>query len=187
MTLTWVLVYLAAAIAGHALLARLPTRGHSVARFVGVGGGVGLLFSLHLFVSAGATTATFAALAVYAFACELYIFLFTLVGSSIGVKLLLALRGGPLSSERLDALCAPAGMVERRLERMRAVGLLDATDVVSAKGRRLVRVFRALRQFFFPAGEKQAAGEVFSTSPARAVGSPVVARIPFALDVTHTQ
>ena len=92
-----------------------------------------------------------AAVLLYALACELYIFLFSMVSSSISVSLLLALQGHREAAADLQALYPKAGMVSRRLEKLASSGLLvkiDGCYEIDDKGRRLIAVFRQMRKFF---------------------------------------
>jgi hypothetical protein len=131
------------AVLGHMVLMRMPVRGSSVARFVGAAG----LAAIGLAVCVGISTwASIAALAAYAFACEFYVFLFTLVVSSVSVRILFLLQSG---ARRADE--DGAAMVRRRLRRMVAVGLIAPAGngfEVTAKGRSLLRVFHFLQAFF---------------------------------------
>ena len=64
-----------------------------------LGGGL-LLYSV---ATLGFTTYAFAPILLYAFLCELYIFCFTLVISSVSVTMLIMLRRGPISSSSLTS------------------------------------------------------------------------------------
>lgn len=150
MTLVWAFLYLLVAVAGHGLLMRRRMPGNSVMRFLAIGGGIGSILAVQMFLCHRIAIPALTALAVYALGCEMYLFLFTLVGSSIGASLLLTLRGGALPAERIESMFSPAGMVDCRLERLRKVGLLEANGRVSPKGRRLLHTFRMLRAFFLP-------------------------------------
>ncbi len=65
-----------------------------------------------------------AALLCYALACELYIFLYTMVSSSVTVSLLLRLRHGPADWQQLDADYSDETMVDGRLTKLVANGLI---------------------------------------------------------------
>jgi hypothetical protein len=150
MTLLWALVYYGGAVAGHAVACRL-TRGNPITKFLMAGGAGGLALSCHLLLAAGPSLGLVAGLAAYAFACELYLFLFTMVGSSVSARLLLLLRQRNLSDDEIRDLYEPRGMVERRMERLVVAGLLrrDGTRCdVTARGRRLACLFLAVKQFF---------------------------------------
>jgi len=148
MEILWGIGAFLTAVALHAALLRLPLRGDSVSRFVLAGGLVGLALGwLVLFVAP--TLAGLAGLVLYLFACELYTFLFTLVGTSVSVRILLTLHDGPATADQIDAAYATATMVEGRIAKLRTIGLLDpATGTVTERGRLLVRILLALRRFF---------------------------------------
>ena len=76
-------LYFVAAVALHAIWCRLSTRLSVVVKFVLVGGATGLVLIGHLIGIGGLSTGTLAGALVYALACELYIFLFTLILSSV--------------------------------------------------------------------------------------------------------
>jgi hypothetical protein len=133
------------AIAGHAGLRRAAPRLGSVSGFVLVGCLVGAALGVTLFDHWGWRREAWAGLAAYAFACELYIFLFTLVSSSVSVAFLYRLRSGGLPAA--DGKI----MVERRLERMVSGGILEKTAAGyrhTARGARLLRTYRCFRTFF---------------------------------------
>jgi len=148
MEILWAIPYFAAAVLIHALVVRVPIRGDSVRKFVAVGGLIAVLLGLHALVGFVSLRAGIAALVAYAFACELYLFLFTLAGSSVSVRLLRLLNDGPRRRTEMEAVLAPPKMVEERIARMKAVGLIEANGAVSPRGRRLVARFLAWKRFF---------------------------------------
>jgi hypothetical protein len=112
-----------------------------------VGGGL-LTFSALTF---GCSIQALAQVALYAFLCELYIFCFTLVLSSVSVTMLILLRGGPVSVSALTTKYDPQGMVDLRLERLVQQGLIVERGghfAVTPVGMRLHRAFAALQRFF---------------------------------------
>jgi hypothetical protein len=122
-----------------------------VTRFMLVGGMVGCVMVACLTRTYGLSVEFWAGMLVYAFACELYIFLGTLVDGSVSVSLLLALRRGSSSRAELDRLSSGRAMVASRLEKLCASGLLGrAADSYSVTRRAhwLLLLFRALRFFF---------------------------------------
>jgi DNA-binding HxlR family transcriptional regulator len=150
MAFLWALPYLVGTLLVHGLATRLP-RGNPIGKFLLVGGAGGLALACHLLQTSGLTLATAAGLMAYAFACELYLFAFTLVASSVSARLLLLLREGELSRAQIQGMYDTAGMVERRLARLVAAGLLvrhGSAYRVTPKGRRLLGVFLALKGFF---------------------------------------
>jgi len=88
-----------------------------------------------------------AAAAWYFFACELYVFCFTLSLGSVSVKLLYILRAGPRSRRDLEEAYSPAGMVDIRLHRLVAAGfMMPGEEIkVTKKGAMIARVALVLR------------------------------------------
>jgi hypothetical protein len=149
--LTSALLALVAAVTGQFLAARFQIGRGLVARFLLVGGTVGCVMVACLARTYGSSIEFWAGMLVYAFACELYIFLGTLVDSSVSVSLLLALRHGSASRAELDRRSSGRAMVASRLERLCESGLLGHSDdgyTVTRRARWLLRLFRALRFFF---------------------------------------
>ena len=152
----WILVpalALATAIAAHAALCRLPLRVNSVGRFFIAGGSIGVLLCVALLRSTGFTIEALAGIAAYAAACEVYLFLFTLVSGSISVSLATRLLKGPMSQAEIEASIGGRSMVERRIGRMIATGLLvrpaDGSYTKTARGALLLWGYRWLRSFFW--------------------------------------
>ncbi|OAI39517.1 hypothetical protein AYO40_05645 [Planctomycetaceae bacterium SCGC AG-212-D15] len=151
MELLWPFLYLSGAVLVHAMLVRLPIRGNSVAKYLGAGGAAALALTVHLLLVCGPGIKTFAALALFAFVSELYIFLFTMVASSVSVRLLLTLREGSRTTTEIDAVYDSSNMVQDRIGRLLDVGLLvrmGDSCRLSPQGERLLRTFSILRQFF---------------------------------------
>ena len=151
MWLASALFALVAAVIGQVVVARLQFGGSFVARFLLVGGGVGLVMAGSLVRAYGWGVEFWAGVLVYAFACELYVFLVTLVDSSISVSLLLLLRRGSSSRAEIDHLSSSRAMVASRLEKLCVNGLLNCAGssyALTPRGLRLLVLFRALRVFF---------------------------------------
>ena len=140
-----------AAVAMHSVICRLPFRGNSVVRFLIVGGvfGVGLIMLvIRLY---GLSPEALAAVLVYAFLCELYLFLFTLAMSSVSATLLMTMAKAKLTQAEIDRLYDSERMVTQRLKRLVAAGFLRQTTdglQLTPKGSRLVAAFDAMRRFF---------------------------------------
>lgn len=146
-----VAAYLGAAVLGHIALARLPVPLNFVARFVVPGAICGLVLAGHLYLLDGIATSTLAALFAYALLCELYIFTFTMISSSVSANLLLALRAGPRTLQSIDEEYNDRYMVTTRIEKLVASGLLMPTGkgyVVGPPGKRLLVTFGRLQRFF---------------------------------------
>jgi hypothetical protein len=147
--------FLALAIGMHAVVTRLRLPLSSVARYLVVGGGVGLLLALVTATLYGLSTTTLTVLILYALASELYIFMFTLVMSSISVSLLLRLRHGSADEAALDTRYAPSYMVDSRLAKLTTNDFLEPHGDgfrLTARGKRTVETFRRIRRTFFSSG-----------------------------------
>jgi hypothetical protein len=128
----------------HAFLSRLYPRGNRVLQFVGCAGigVVSLIFWLDGSPHIG-RLGWMATIATYGFFCELYIFVFTLVTSSVSVSLLLG--GSPAD------LTPAEEMVIKRVRRMLGAGILAEENGrlrLSGRGRALVWIFGAMRSAF---------------------------------------
>jgi hypothetical protein len=148
--LTSALLALVAAVTGQFIAAQFQIGRGFVARFLLVGGAVGCVILAWLARTYGLSVEFWAGMLVYAFACELYIFLGTLV-DSVSVSLLLALRRGSSSRAELDRLSSGRAMVASRLEKLCEHGLLGRAGdgyTVTRRARWLLLLFRALRFFF---------------------------------------
>jgi len=145
-------VAMAFALGLHGVICRVDVPLDRVVRFLAVGSAAGLALLVFMFRAYGISSVeTWAAVFCYAFACELYIFLFTLVSSSISANLLMTLHGKTLTAQEVDALYDSERMVAQRVRRLLATGFLRAegSDLkVTPKGLRLQRSLSALRGFF---------------------------------------
>jgi hypothetical protein len=153
MELLWPIAYFGIAIMAHALLARFDCRGNRVFQFLLTGSLAGVVLIAHVISAEWSSAQSAAVLAIYAFACELYLFLFTLVGTSISVQLLVELKKRRLTGEQLLEINNPRRMVETRLARLIATGYLQENDCqyrLSATGKRLVWLYSLLQRCFFP-------------------------------------
>ena len=144
--------YFVVAVGLHALVTRVPLGASSVARYVVVGSLTGLALGAHLIWLYGPATPTLTALLLFALACEVYIFLFTLTTSSISSTILLTLRSGGLDEEALDARYSASYMVDARLAKLETNGFLHREGdrfELTARGKGLVASFQRLRRLFF--------------------------------------
>lgn len=142
------ILFLAAAIFGHALLCRMPLAINSVSRFLLSGSIVGITLCTFALARWGVSIESAAAIAVYAAACELYVFLFMLVSGS--VSLLYRLRFRTLSSDEIEAVLGGRSMVDRRIANMISVGLLQRGTQGFAQTQRgafSLWIYRGLRNF----------------------------------------
>jgi hypothetical protein len=138
-------------VAAHAAVCRVRGELGTLARFIIVAS-AGMLLLIALATSLRATVEeTLGALLIYAFACELYVFLFTLTLGSVSAQLLVLLAQSPRSPGALDAAYSGRDMTQLRIERMACNGLIVARDgliELTGTGRRLVGAFASLRRFF---------------------------------------
>jgi hypothetical protein len=147
----WALVSFAGALTAHAGLCRSQLPMSGAAKFAVAGVVFGLALGWQLAPRYGSALETWAGLLLFAFACELYVFLFTFVGSSVSVSLLLQLRKGGLAQPEIDRDYASEEMVARRLKRLVSGGFLSAAPsgyLATSKGRLVLLVFDALGRFF---------------------------------------
>jgi hypothetical protein len=142
----------AAAVVLHAGLVRVVGSANKVVAFLATGGLVGLaLGGYELAAGTHTTLEMLAALLIYALACELYIFVFTLVASSVSVAVVLALDREPLSEDALEHRYSGHAMVEARVGGLITAGCLERRDglcVVTRRGRTLALIFERLRRVF---------------------------------------
>jgi hypothetical protein len=156
------LAYLAAAIALFAGVSRLVRIGNPLVKFLGASGLCGVGLALHCLATFGLGTKMLAALLLYSCICELYIFLFGMVSSSVSASLLLALRQASLTDVQIEERYSNEYMVGNRLAKLERTGLLardGAGYMLTAKGRLLVRRFSALRRFFRHGAHVDGAGD----------------------------
>jgi hypothetical protein len=146
------LLGLIVAVVGHAVVCRVPMPLNVVTRFLLIGGLVGIALVWWLLNGWGVTTPqAWAGAAVYAFCCELYIFLFTFAMSSITANLLTNLSRSEMNDADIEQLYDSRHMVATRLDRLVAVGLVDEGPSglrLTTAGTRMVRAFDRLRSLF---------------------------------------
>ena len=140
------------AVLAHAVISRIERLpGNMVVRFVAPAGLVGLGLLAVLLIRYRLDLPTLAGLLLYSLGCELYVFLFTMISSSITVAILLRLESGGLTRREIDMLYMEEEMVAGRVARLVANGFLVATPsgyAVSDRGHVLLHSFARLRRFF---------------------------------------
>jgi len=150
----WVLLIslaFAVALGLHALLCRTQLQVSAVVKFVVAGMLAGGGLALALLSTYGLSSHLISGLAIYAFTCETYIFLFTATLSSVSISLLLTLREGRLSGAAVEERYSVQNMILRRLSDMAAVGLLERVEdgyAITDRGRKLLRAFQRLESLF---------------------------------------
>jgi hypothetical protein len=150
----WLMLSVAAFVTSilvHAVAVRLVPRAGAVPAFVAVGGAIGVALIGYCALSYGSAPPTLAATLVYAFACELYIFLFTLVGNSVSFGLLTKLASHPLRPDEIAAFYRAEAMITRRFEQLAANDFITTVAdgvKLTARGKRVVRIFSLLHAVF---------------------------------------
>lgn len=159
MAIALAVLHVLGAVALHAVLCRQPPAVSAVLKFLVAGGLVGLWLVVLLVALFGLSVPTLAGVLVYALASELYIFLFTLVHSSVSAVWLRRLRRGEIEAAALARQYDPAWMVESRLDKLVRSGLLVRTGGayrLTDQAHRLIATFGRLRAFF--GHDRRAAG-----------------------------
>jgi hypothetical protein len=134
------------------LICQLGFSRNTVFTFIGIGGFFGVFLLLLILNSFGLAVEFWSAILLYSFLCELYIFLFTFVGNSVSVSLIRALaKHRYMSLESIKKLYESDSPAIGRIEKLASVGLLCASESgysLTAKGKRFIKIFQALRGFF---------------------------------------
>jgi hypothetical protein len=137
------------AVIVHAAWARSSARINPIAAFCASGLVLGLMLAAWLLRQYGLSIAMAADLSLYAFLCELYIFLFTFVISSLSIEILMQLRPG--AKRRTTASAAGSDLTNGRLLALETNGFLvsrNGMPTLTRKGKSAVAAYRALRGFF---------------------------------------
>ena len=147
------------AVVLHAAAVRLPLPGTSVLKFLGLGSLVGTVWIVLSVMRLGWSAEWLAAVLAYAFACELYVFLFTLVGNSVSVSVLLAIDDGCRTQREIALRYRCDVMVSRRLGQLERARLIDRegerVQILEA-GRRLIVRFDGIGQTIRPGVDVEA-------------------------------
>ncbi len=144
-------------IALHAIAARLFSTKNRIVLFIFIGFPIGLALGITMGSHFGwFASQTFAALALFAFFCELYLFLFTFALASISANLLVTLRAGAMGQESIEKLYDSRGMVVTRFNRLVSTGLIQLSSLgveaegyeLTPRGERLLSTLNTLRRIF---------------------------------------
>jgi hypothetical protein len=150
----WLILSAAAFVASvlvHAVVVRLIGRAGAVPAFVAIGGAIGAALIAYCARRYGLTPPSLAATLTYAFACELYMFLFTLVGNSVSFGLLTQLARRPLTSTDIAGFYRTEAMIGRRFEQLEGSDLITAGPAgftLTTRGKSVVRIFSLLHGAF---------------------------------------
>jgi hypothetical protein len=152
MWLVYAVLCFALSVALHAVASRIRLDMNRVVSYALVASVAGLVLVWALIGHYGADVRAWAALFMYALAVELYVFLFTMVGSSITARILITLRTRDLTLEELNSVFSTTGMVEGRMVNLLDNGYIQpdgpAGYSLTPRGWLMVRAFRSLRNFF---------------------------------------
>ncbi len=151
MWLSGVLVYFLIAVMAHAVLCRAHVPGNSVTKFLGIGILSGVMLSVQAVYFYGYTVWALSPIFFYALICEVYIFLFTFVGTSVSSSLLFALRRHALSLDEMEKTHPSRQMVRQRVEKLEEEGLIESKNsrlTATNKGRQILRFFHKAQSFF---------------------------------------
>lgn len=138
-------------VAIHAVVMRASPGRKTVPKFVLVGVVAGLGLLVTLVHDDGWGIPTWAGLLLFALLCELYIFSFTLVMSSVSARLLLLLRQRPRTTDEIGAAFGPEATVGYRVRALVANGFLEDTPAgprPTPSGLKTLRTFDLLRRVF---------------------------------------
>ena len=150
----WILImvlYVVLALCGHFLLCHFLLRGGIFSKFVISFLFVGIMLVVHFLMLFGLDGRFLGVIFIYGFLSELYIFLFSMISSSISVSLLLMLENKNCTSRDINETYSSEGMVLRRLDKMCYAGLLIKVDsfyAVTSKGKILLKIYYCLRKHF---------------------------------------
>lgn len=112
----------------HSITCHLIGTGTVFAKFFVVGAIIGCVMLAHFYYLYGVDVEFITAALTYGFLCELYIFLFSFIASSISVSILLRVRNSEITVTALADNYRSSTMVNNRLRRMCDVGLLYEID-----------------------------------------------------------
>ncbi len=140
------------AVAAHAVVARITPASNRVVTFIIAGSVCGVALLTCSLAAESPLDDIVSSVILYALLCELYIFCFTFVTTSVSANILLLLRQGPESEDRLKNSYSGHQMALLRLERLCQSRLLQqqspGTWVLTENGRSMANLFLALRRLF---------------------------------------
>lgn len=137
-----------AAVLTHSAVSRSSQQGGAVRRFVLVGCFYGALLVAGMAAMGHFSTA---AILLYVFFCELYLFLFTLAANSVSLGILVRLHRSSVQASDLAVDYSTDEMIHRRVEQSGKAGLIVQTPAgwrITPKGVAVVNVFGILRGVF---------------------------------------
>lgn len=140
-----------AAVLGQALILRCFGLRNRVVSFLLAGAPVGSLLIIAALVLQEPPDRSLPGLLLYGFLCEIWLFAFTFVFSSISANLLMHLRREGMNRAEIDGLYDSRAMIQTRIDALCGIGTAAKRNgqlVPTEKGKRLASVFNAARAFF---------------------------------------
>jgi hypothetical protein len=142
------------AVLAHALYVRLAPNSNRLFSFLAIGTLVGLRALAYIARHFSIVSAeTLAAALLYAFLCELYIFLFSSSLTSISMNILIRLLFKPIPTKELEQDYSGEAMVRIRIERLLGTNMLErvtpeSIPTLTARGQGFLDSVGKLRKFF---------------------------------------
>lgn len=138
------------AVLSQAIVTRVGLLGNAFNSFMAVGGCLGValmvqMFRYHTIDIAVAATLT------YGLLCELFIFTFTFVGSTVSANLLIRISRRPMNRDEIDGLYDDREMIKQRIEGLINARLLaeqNGSLSVTARGAAITKGFYAAQRLF---------------------------------------
>jgi hypothetical protein len=135
----------------HAIFARMGGSLTLVLTFLCISIPIAILTASVAVWSFGISDESIAAIMVYLACCETYIFLFTLAANGVSVSMMMRLSPGPIATDELLKSYTARGMVERRIDQLRAGGFVTESNGqirLLERGQTLVRAFSIAQSLF---------------------------------------
>ena len=148
--LVWALSALAIAIVGQMPVMRLTGLRNAMVAFILLGAPIGLVLITVLIQTYPIDRAA-AGVLLYAFLCEIWMFIISSSFSSVSANLLLNLRGGTMHGDEIDRLYDNHAMIGQRVQWLSHIGAaveIDGRLLPTRRGLWVVQVFNRLRHFF---------------------------------------
>jgi hypothetical protein len=148
----WLIPSVAAFVIGvfvHSAIMRIAAHARPVPAFMAIGGAIWIMLIVYCVRRYGLTAPAIAAVLIYSFACELYIFLFTLVGNSVSFGLLARLADAPLKPDAIARFYRTEGMIARRFSQLESNDFIvggPAGFTLTTRGKRVVHMFSLLHR-----------------------------------------
>lgn len=135
----------------HAITCWYVKSANALIKFIILGCICGIYAMILLFQNWGFSTEFISGTLAFAFSCELYIFVFNFVGTSVSVSIVLKTLNKDIKISELQSDYSGKAMVTSRINRLQKNHLLTPTPQglqISQKGGRLVSKFNKFHEFF---------------------------------------